>query len=145
MTECPKCGGPLYDNRADKASGAKSRKWPDFKCRDESCKWAEWLDKKGEAKGAKAAPSRGPKQTWGEHARTYERSLLLGEKYVTESAKRLKLTATMADVLAATATIYIGVTRAGVAEGAPKSPPAPLDQPPPQLVGAAAEDDDLPF
>lgn len=150
MTECPKCGGPLYDNRADKASGAKSRKWPDFKCQDKSCDWAEWLDKKGGAKVAKAVTPRGPKWTWGTLARTYERSLLLAEKYLAASTKRTKVAPTTADLLAAAATLFIAASRDGVQEAAPKgeatpkAEAAPLDQPPPQLV-AAAEDDDLPF
>ena len=39
---CPKCGGgPYWDNRADKANGVRSPKWPDFKCA--ACKHAIWL------------------------------------------------------------------------------------------------------
>jgi hypothetical protein len=134
---CPKCEGATYDNTEKVATGWRG---PLFKCKDESCGWVKWPPK-----GAKAAAAKGAKLTWGEHARVYERSLLLGEKYVTEAAKRLKLTATIADVLSATATIYIGVSRAGVAEPAPKPAAAePLDQRPAALV-PDADDDDLPF
>lgn len=49
---CPKCNSEIYDNRADKASGVKSAKWPDFKCKSKSCDWAQWPEK-----GQKATPS----------------------------------------------------------------------------------------
>lgn len=132
---CPQCGSECYDNTEKVAGGWKG---PLAKCKNPECDFRKWPPK-----GAKAAAPRGPKQTWGEHARTYSRSLALGEKYVIESAKRLKLTATMADVLSATATIYIGVTRAGVAEMAPKAAEEPLDERPAAL--ATVDDDDLPF
>ena len=35
---CPKCGGRMWDNRADK----KNPKAPDFKCRDKSCDGVIW-------------------------------------------------------------------------------------------------------
>lgn len=35
---CPKCGGRMWDNRADK----KNPKAPDFKCRDRSCDGVIW-------------------------------------------------------------------------------------------------------
>lgn len=47
---CPKCGGDVYDNRADKASGEKSAKWPDFKCKDKTCDWAQWPEKPKQTK-----------------------------------------------------------------------------------------------
>jgi hypothetical protein len=39
---CPQCGGPLYDNRADKAAGALPARRPDFKCKDDACGWVQW-------------------------------------------------------------------------------------------------------
>jgi hypothetical protein len=50
--QCPKCQSNVYDNRADKASGAKSPKWPDFKCQSKTCDWAQWPPK--------ATPANGP-------------------------------------------------------------------------------------
>lgn len=48
FTECPKCRGPVWDNRAKKASG--SWKGPTYSCKDkEKCKWAEWGSGKSEA------------------------------------------------------------------------------------------------
>ena len=42
---CPKCGSEIWDNRSDKANGVKTAKWPDFKCKDKACDWAQWPDK----------------------------------------------------------------------------------------------------
>lgn len=39
---CPNCGGPVWDNRAKKASGEFNPKSPDFTCRDKECAWAMW-------------------------------------------------------------------------------------------------------
>ena len=39
---CPNCGGPVWDNRAKKASGQFTPKSPDFTCRDKECAWAMW-------------------------------------------------------------------------------------------------------
>lgn len=57
---CPKCGGAIYDNRADKASGAKTPKWPDFKCRSKTCDWAQWPPKAGAAPVSAPIPSAPP-------------------------------------------------------------------------------------
>ena len=39
---CPKCQGPVWDNRRQKKDPSKV-KWPDFSCRDkEGCRWAVW-------------------------------------------------------------------------------------------------------
>jgi hypothetical protein len=39
MIDCPKCGGPCFDNRQDK----RSPKSPDIKCKDKECGHAVWL------------------------------------------------------------------------------------------------------
>ena len=45
---CPKCGGPVWDNRPKKAENSTRSKWPDFSCRDKAawnadgCQWAVW-------------------------------------------------------------------------------------------------------
>lgn len=36
--QCPKCGGPVWDNRLDK----KNSRAPDFKCKDKSCDGVIW-------------------------------------------------------------------------------------------------------
>jgi hypothetical protein len=38
---CPKCGGPMWDNRASK----RNPKAPDFKCKDKNCEGALWPPK----------------------------------------------------------------------------------------------------
>lgn len=38
-TSCPKCRGPLWDNRARKKGNQ-----PDFKCKDKSCGKGIWLE-----------------------------------------------------------------------------------------------------
>ena len=35
---CPECGGPMWDNRADK----RSARAPDFRCRDQACDGRIW-------------------------------------------------------------------------------------------------------
>jgi hypothetical protein len=41
---CPKCGGPMYDNIADKAAGKRPQKAPDYACKDrENCDHGVWL------------------------------------------------------------------------------------------------------
>lgn len=39
---CQRCGGPAWDNREDKAEGRVNEKYPNFKCQDRDCDWAEW-------------------------------------------------------------------------------------------------------
>ena len=40
---CPKCGGPMWDNRSSK----RNPKAPDFKCKDKNCEGAVWPPKQG--------------------------------------------------------------------------------------------------
>ena len=39
---CPKCGGPMWDNRLNK----RNAKAPDFKCRNRSCTGAIWPNRR---------------------------------------------------------------------------------------------------
>ena len=112
---CPTCGGPTFDNRAGKASGAKSAKWPDFKCRDASCGWVQWPPREKKAFGKAVGEVRRPKWTWPELAEVYRKSFLLAEQRLVQASKAgPKLGFTMADVLSATATIFICASRDGV-------------------------------
>ena len=117
MTECPKCGGPVYDNRADKASGKKGKKWPDFKCKDRDCNFAKWLKPKGAASEAPSngASASGPKWTWNTLPKLYEQCLLTTEPRVLSLADRMGIKATVEDVLKATASVFIEAARSGVA------------------------------
>jgi hypothetical protein len=40
---CPKCGGPMWDNRSSK----RNPKAPDYKCKDKNCEGALWPPKQG--------------------------------------------------------------------------------------------------
>ena|SRR5216117_353346 len=50
---CPKCEGPMWDNRAKK----RNPKAPDFRCKDENCDGVIWPPKGEETESA-------PKRTW---------------------------------------------------------------------------------
>jgi hypothetical protein len=43
--KCPKCGGPMWDNRSSK----RNPKAPDYKCRDKNCDGAIWPPKQATA------------------------------------------------------------------------------------------------
>lgn len=132
---CPKCGGEVYDNRADKASGTKSYKWPDYKCKDKACDWAEWEKKKdAPAKPAARAPA-GPKWTWPALQELYRNSLRIAAPLV----KTLVPNATSDNVVSVATTIFIAATKDGV-----QPPPQPLTEKPTAIAAAeAADKDDL--
>ena len=48
---CPKCQGPMWDNRESK----RNPRAPDYKCRDKSCDGVIWPPREGEGAGAPAA------------------------------------------------------------------------------------------
>jgi hypothetical protein len=150
MEQCPKCGGEIYDNRADKASGDKSHKWPDFKCKDADCGWAKWSDKgKGKGKGKDSGgtgaveQARGPRYSWRQLAGLYAESLKIADHYVSEIAAKRNLPVTSADLLAATATIFITAARGGV-KGVTDQPakPKPAPKPAPKATPTDKEIDD---
>ena len=49
---CPKCHGPMWDNR----EGKKNPKAPDFKCKNKACDGAVWVDSLPAAPAAQADP-----------------------------------------------------------------------------------------
>lgn len=51
--ECPKCSGPMWDNRETK----KNPRQPDYKCKNQSCGGAIWPAKGG---AKEATPKREP-------------------------------------------------------------------------------------
>jgi len=113
----------MWDNRGNK----KNPKGPDYKCKNRECGHAIWLPRaKQTVAGSPRTMQNGqPKWTWSQLAKTYERSLLVAELRVKDAAERAKLPLTMADVLAAAATVFIAATRDGVAEPKVKLPPPP--------------------
>ncbi len=52
---CPKCSGPMWDNR----EGKRNPKAPDFKCRDRSCDGVIWPPKPGVAAATSAPRANG--------------------------------------------------------------------------------------
>lgn len=79
---CPKCSSEVYDNRADKASGAKSAKWPDFKCKSKSCDWAQWPGKAAMAVAPPFAPPAVPQGPANGPVAPSSRDTLLVELYL---------------------------------------------------------------
>jgi hypothetical protein len=62
ITNCEKCGGPVWDNRKNK----KNPKGPDFKCKDATCATAYWLKDlfvDGEPEETVKAPAKKPAAT----------------------------------------------------------------------------------
>lgn len=131
ITKCEKCGGAVWDNRANK----KNPKGPDFKCKDTGCAEAYWLDTHKSSGGARlAAP--GPKWTWAQLQETYRNSLRIAAPLV----KTMVPNASGADVVSAAATIFIAASRDGVAP-----PPQPMNEKPAAIVAGEQDDTDVPW
>jgi hypothetical protein len=141
--DCPKCGGPMWDNRQTK----KSPKQPDYKCKDrQNCDGVIWPPKgqNGAAGAGKSANGAGNgTRPTGPLAPVYADCLDIASRavkhYVGDKA-------TAADIIAAAATIFIGATNTGrpvKKVDAPKPPPPP----PPPVVQQEEYDeaDNLPF
>jgi len=119
FTECPACGGEIFDNRAKVESGEWNPKSPHFACRDKTnCNWASWpeREKKGGrgAARAKAAPSA---------ARTVSGPITSGYSFmdlvVLHQACYKAVAYCKSDRVAAAATLFIACTNKGV--GPPES------------------------
>lgn len=148
--DCPNCGGPVYDNRQQnqtrKAEGKKPM--PEFKCKDADCQWVKWppRDQKpsGRTTAANGGPP-GPKWTWGQLNAWYGTSLRVAVKHVKEQVPDAK----PEDVLAAAATIFIGVMRDSHGIKLPKAEPKPEAKEVSEREAMAVEgdydDDSLPF
>jgi hypothetical protein len=119
--QCETCGGECWDNRQKVAGGWKG---PLFKCKDRNCGWVKWPPKPKPGQVAPAANGHGPKWTWGQLAKTYERCILVAEPRVVDLGQRTKLPVTIADVLAAAATMFITASRDGIQEPKVSLPPA---------------------
>jgi len=150
--DCPNCSGPVYDNRQQnetrRAEGKKPM--PEFKCKDADCAWVKWPPREPKAvskTGPNSGPP-GPKWTWGQINAWYGTSLKVAVKHVKENVPDARAE----DIVAAAATIFIGVMRDshGV-KVAPKPPPPEPKKPVLEREAMAdehddyPEDDDLPF
>ena len=123
--ECKDCGGTeFWDNRASKTNP----KQPDFRCK--GCKKGIWL--KGKAAGVPGAGNRGqgsgslaggaPKRPLGP---LYYDCLKVAKACVEKEIRG----ALPADIIAATATLFIAASQDGTPLTAPKPKPAPPPEP----------------
>ncbi len=123
--ECGACGSEnLYDNREKVAGGWRGPLW---KCKD--CDWVKWPPKNQRSGGGGQQRQGGGQR--GNGGGTPKNSRPLGPLYydclkVAKACveKQLK-TATPADIIAATATLFIAATRDGTPLDAPKPKPEP--------------------
>jgi len=53
VPDCPKCNGPMWDNRV----GKRNPKAPDFKCKDRECDGVVWPPRKAPGAAEPAAPA----------------------------------------------------------------------------------------
>lgn len=61
-TECPQCGGDLWDNRADNAKKNDGRRRPDFRCK-ENKEHVIWPPREAKGSGSNGARSPAPPAT----------------------------------------------------------------------------------
>lgn len=124
--ECPKCNGPVWDNRPKKADGSMKATAPDLSCKDkENCGWKQWPPKNGQGPNRGAAPNvpaKAPRLSWKELGNTYAKCASIA-KAVWE-----KNNLSSEAIVAATATIFIQTMQAGliVRDAPPPPPPKPV-------------------
>jgi hypothetical protein len=129
MNECPNCGGMIWNNiQKNRDRIAQSKKpMPDYKCKDEACGWKQWPPK---GQNVPTRPKSGPRWTWGTLSGTYANCLKLAAKHIKEAVPN----ATPADLIAATATLFITAARDGV---------QPIEKPQPKPPLEADEEDEV--
>lgn len=150
---CPKCDGPMWDNRAKKRSGDYKASRSDFSCKDkDGCGHGIWIDppakkggqKKGEGAPASASPARmefSPAEAKNARQRLCHDYFAV---YMPQFARQMKKIATdngialsMADVQAATfSVVRMMADRRLLVDGArvplpQREPPAPARTPAP--------------
>ncbi len=116
--QCPDCGGAMWDNRE-----TKKGKQPDYKCKNRDCSKAVWLEKKGAGSGP-ATSGASPRSPRALGPLYYECMAFARKACVHEFGDLV----TPADVIAATATLFIQAVRDGAPICAAK--PAPATPPP---------------
>ena len=150
-TSCPRCGGPLWDNRANK----KTPKSPDFRCKDKECVDPEtgfttsvYLPRQAPpAPRASKVPAPRPavpiKHAWSQ-------AQLIGSWFATYRAVVDRVSEiwpadTPPEVLGQQiSTAMIALQQAGATKPPNQpAPPVPLEEMPPALQ--EPDDDDLPY
>lgn len=138
----------MWDNRETK----KSPKQPDYKCKNRTCDKAVWLEKKANGNGGATAGA-GPGVNGARSSRPlgplYFQCLKIAAASVQQELKKAGITPTGADVVAATATLFIAATNTGAPITTPKAKPAPPPPPPPPPQQEPEQEEydeaDLPF
>lgn len=125
--DCPQCGGDTYDNRQKVQGGWKG---PLYKCKDAECGWVKWAPKgaKQNGNGKNAAPKRPLGQL-------YFNCMKMAAATVREHLGEDVLPA---DVIAATATLFIQAATTGAPLAAP---PKPKPEPEPEDDGEGYDDE----
>ncbi len=143
---CEQCGNDCWDNRNKNAQRAANgeKPMPDFKCKDASCGWKKWPPKGQRSNGGGAPLRNPPPRNNRPLGPLYNECMAFAQK---ACAHYFKGKETPADIIAATATLFIQAVRDGVSIAQAKPKPAP---PPPveEFEEFPAEDDDassLPF
>lgn len=146
-TECPRCGGDLYDNRSKKASGQFKGKSPDFACKEkQDCGWAGWLPRdKANGNGASGGRSEGRTHigSWTALDATYTACV----KVAKHSFEAAGVALPPESLVSAANGLMIAAEKAGLTMGGPKKKAAPPPKPEPEPEPEMPEDDDsdLPF
>lgn len=135
--QCPDCGGPMWDNRQTK----KNPKQPDYKCKDkDGCGKGVWEEKKqnGNAPANGTAAADRAKRPLG---RLYFECMKIAKATLEAQTDKGTRPAYMAaDLIAATATVFIAAANTGAPLTAPPKKPAP--PPPPPKPEPPTRDDD---
>ena len=115
FSECPDCGGKVYDNRAKNAEriAAGERPMPDFKC--QACEWKKWPPRpqgSGGGKGNFGGPRKPaePRYTWKDLQTYYKNSVVIAKAVLAKEIPE----AEPADIIAGTATVFSAATRDGI-------------------------------
>lgn len=112
-TECPQCGGGVWDNTKKPKTSPKA---PDARCKDkEGCGWAGWLPKDSAAPGGFGGGKGGSRTayTWAELGNVYAKAKGIAGKVWGDKV-------TPAELIAATATVFIQAVQSGLKVDAQK-------------------------
>ena len=168
---CPKCGGAMWDNRKKKASGDYKATRSDFSCKDkDGCGHGVWIEGKSAKPAASAAaagvassaakPNLSPADRKAGRDKVFADYLglmsLVAERMAV-IAKQREIPLEMANVQAATWSVYGLMKDKGYLSAPVKAAVAPVAPPPPrkpapkpaaefeEFPGALEAEDDLPF
>lgn len=135
--QCPKCGGPTWDNRTSK----RKPNHPDYKCKNRECDGAVW------EKPGVSSPAPSPTNTPMAHSTMQKHCVQFAIKEIAPLLTKAGYTVTAENVLAAAATLMINGSKGGqlFPPKAPAQPAPPPPPPPPVQEQSYHNEDDLPF